>query len=157
MQRFLLPALILTGVLTVAIIGCGKEPTDGSTDARNPELNAPQTVLTKETDVIFTGEEDHSITLQAAQVMMTAFQDDNPYNVYAWYFSKAAVQKLLAQEGCVGIRIYGGLNQDNQFSPVVFGVTAPGDDIGGRLSKALLDSTGVGPMEQSIPCPPYCL
>ncbi len=154
MKRLLIPAILFAGVLAIAIISCERTATES---ADNPELTAPQPVLMKETNVMFTGEEDHSITLAAAEQMMAAFQKDNPYDTYGWFFGRKAIEALLAQDGCVGIRIYGGLNQDGQFSPVLFGVTAKGDDIGGGgLSKALFDSTVVGPREMTVPCPPFC-
>lgn len=154
MKKLLIPAILFAGVIAIALVSCERAATE-STD--NPELATPQPVLMKETDVMFTGEEDHSITLTAAEQMMAAFQKDNPYDTYGWFFGRKAIEALLAQDGCVGIRIYGGLNQDGQFSPVLFGVTAKGNDIGGGgLSKAQSDFTGVGPKEMSSPCPPYC-
>ncbi len=154
MKRLLTPAIFFVVALAVVSISCEKTATEG---AGSPEPATPRLGLMKGTDVMFTGEEDHSITLAAAEQMMAAFQADNPYDTYGWSFSRKAIELLLAQEGCVGIRIYGGLNQDGQFSPVLFGVTAKGGDIGGGgLSKALSDSTVVGSMELSAPCPPYC-
>lgn len=154
MKRLLIPAILYAGAITLTLIGCERAATEST---ESPELNTPQTGLMKETDAMFTGEEDHSITLAAAEQMMAAFQADNPYDTYGWYFGRKAIEVLLAQEGCVGIRIYGGLNADDKFSPVLFGVIAKGDDLGGGgLSKALSDSTGAGPMEIALPCPPFC-
>ncbi len=154
MKRFLMSAILFTSAITLTLIGCGKTATE---NVDNPELATPQPVLMKGTDVMFTGEEDHSITLTAADQMMTAFQKDNPYDTYGWYFSRKAIELLLARQGCVGIRIYGGLNADGRFSPVLIGATAQGKDIiGGGLSKSLADSTDVGIAELAHPCPPYC-
>lgn len=154
MKKLPVASLLVIGAITVAILSCGQTVTEGSD---TPDSDTPKLGLMKEMGVMFTGEEDHSITLAAAEQMMTVFQKDNPYKTYAWYFSRKAIEQLLAQEGCVGIRIYGGLKQDGQFSPVLFGVAPEGKDlVGGGLSKAIFDSTGVGPMEVAIPCPPYC-
>ncbi len=156
MKKLPVASLLVIGVITVAIMSCGQTVTEGSD---TPDYDTPKLGLMKEMGVMFTGEEDHSITLAAAEQMMTAFQKDNPYKTYAWYFSKKAVEQLLTYERCVGIRIYGGLKQDSQFSPVIFGVNSEGKDlVGGGLSKAVSDST-IGPMdpiEVAIPCPPYC-
>lgn len=152
-----LPALLLAmmaaGTILIPLSSCEQAVTEGT---NSPELGTPQIALQKQTEVMFTGVEDHTISLDIANQMTSMFQKNNPYDAYAWYFSREAIEKLLAQEGCVGIRIYGGLKSDSEFSPVIYGVNAPGADfIGSGLSKALLDSL-VGPMEIAMPCPPFC-
>lgn len=154
MKRLLIPVILFAGIFAIAIISCERATTES---ADNPELTAPQPVLMKETDVMFTGGEDHSITQATAKQMMAAFQKDNPYDTYGWYFGRKAIENLFANEECVGIRIYGGLKADGQFSPVVFGVNAKGNDlIGGGFFKALYDSLGMGALDIAFPCPPYC-
>jgi hypothetical protein len=60
-------------------------------------------------------------------------------------FHAKAVQDLLAQAGCVGVRIYHGRNQDGTNAMVLVGVDAKGNDMsGGTL------------LEQHFPCPPFC-
>ena len=71
------------------------------------------------------------------------------------YFGKEAIERLLNQEGAVGLRIYGGINPDGEFTPVLMGVPADGNDINGiGLEKALGDSVII--LEMAVPCPPYC-
>ncbi len=156
MKKLPVASLLVIGVITVAIMSCGQTVTEGSD---TPDYDTPKLGLMKEMGVMFTGNEDHTISLELAGQMTSAFQSDNPYKTYAWYFSKKAVGQLLAHERCVGIRIYGGLKQDGQFSPVIFSVTSEGKDlVGGGLSKAVSDST-IGPMdpiEEAMPCPPFC-
>ena len=154
MKRLLTPAIFFVGALVVVSISCEKTTTES---AGSPEPVTPRLGLLKGTDVMFTGEKDHTVSPQLAGQMTSAFQNNNPYDVYAWFCSKKSLEMLLAQEGCVGIRIYGGLNNDGQFSPVLYGANARGSDLsGGGLSKSLSDSTGIGPMEMLVPCPPYC-
>ena len=102
--------------------------------------------------------ESSQISLYEAQQMMKAFQDNNPFDAYGWYFSKDALKKMLYQEGCDGIRIYGGLNASNKFSPVIFGVNSDGKDlrVDQGLFKTSSDSTIIGPLEIALPCPPRC-
>jgi len=110
----------------------------------------------KEAQVVFTGKEDHLISLGDATQMTDAYRLENPDGPWGWYFGGEAIQSVLAQNAAVGLRIYGGLNQEGQFSPVIFGVIANGDHItGSGLSKALTDS-GVVILEMAVPCPPYC-
>ena len=52
---------------------------------------------------------------------------------------------FLAQEGCVGIRIYGGVNETGHISPVIVGVLSSG----ANLAKGEL-------AERAPPCPPEC-
>jgi hypothetical protein len=150
-SHFLVLALISSLILAAA--SC--EWITSGESREDTDIDMPGITLSKETDAMFTGNEDHTIAISSAKAMMTAFQENNPFDTYAWYFSRKAVEQLLEQEGCVGIRIYGGLKEDGKFSPVMFGVNAHGSDIKTRgLSKALIDS--VGPMEFVLPCPPYC-
>ncbi|UCH63477.1 MAG: hypothetical protein JSU77_03230 [Fidelibacterota bacterium] len=143
-----------SALVIVGISGCQKASPGGP---ETQELSAIQTSLETAGDVMFTGQEDHRVAPQLAEQMTSAFQNNNPYDVYAWFCSKKSLEMLLAQEGTVGIRIYGGLNKDGQFSPVLYGVNAKGDDLsGGGLSKSLSDPNFIGPLEMLPPCPPYC-
>ena len=138
--------------LTIVIFSCGKTGLDSS---KGSEPETPPVQLPKGTAIMFTGEEDHYISLQAAEEMMTAFQAADAFETYAWYFGRVAIEQLLAQSGAVGLRIYGGFTSNGQFSPVIFGVTTQGNDIvGGGLSKSLSDSIIVA--ELAVPCPPMC-
>ena len=80
---------------------------------------------------------------------------------WAWYFGGEAIETLLNQKGVNGFRVYGGINAEGQFSPVLVGVTADGEDIfslGSSLRKgfstAALDSVVI--LDIVMPCPPYC-
>lgn len=103
----------------------------------------------------FTGMEDHSISLEYAREMITAFREENPNVEYGWYFGREAIEKILAQTGAVGLRIYGGLKEDGTFRPVLFGVSANGNDIDGiKLNNTLEDSVII--LEFPMPCPTFC-
>jgi len=77
----------------------------------------------------FTGNEDHSIVIEDAAAMTKSYRDANPGMVLGGYFGKAAVQAILAQEGCVGIRYYNALNDNGEHTVVLVGVKANKDDI----------------------------
>lgn len=105
----------------------------------------------------FAGDEDHRISPETAEQLIVTFQDNNPFTAHAWYFGSQAIKMILAQDGCVGIRIHGGMSSEGKFRPVIYGVTASGNDIGRfTLKKGIVDSMVVMPMDIAYPCPPYC-
>ena len=154
MKKILTISLAVVCVSAIAIISCEKVSV-GSTE--KTELNSPQLSLMEVdgTAIRFTGKEDHSFPVQAGKEMMTAFQADNPFETYGWYFGREAIEWLLAQDGAVGLRIYGGFKPNGQFSPVILGVDAQGKDIyrgGSGLYKSPLNSPRL--LEKAFPCPP---
>ncbi len=92
--------------------------------------------------------------------LLRAFKRTKP-NTWAWYFGGEAIKTLLNQKGVIGFRVYGGINAEEQFSPVLVGVYADGEDVfslGSSLSKGLsaaaLDTVVI--LDIVMPCPPYC-
>jgi hypothetical protein len=77
----------------------------------------------------FTGNEDHSITLAAASVMTKDFRDANPGAILGGFFGKAAIQAILDQTDCVGIRCYHASHLNGDPTIVLVGVKANMDDI----------------------------
>jgi hypothetical protein len=60
-------------------------------------------------------------------------------------FNAKAVQALLAQPGCVGMRFYHGRSERGESNLVLVGVDAKGNNmVNGML------------LEGHFPCPPYC-
>lgn len=93
----------------------------------------------------FTGNEDHSINLNDAAALTARYREEEGDEFLGGYFSKAAINKILEQDGCVGIRIYNGLSASDKRNFVLVGVNANGDDLtGGELA------------EFSIDCPSNC-
>lgn len=94
----------------------------------------------------FTGNEDHSIDLTAASALTGKYRlTAGSGAILGGYFSKATVQAILDQEGCVGIKYYYGTSNDGKPQLVILGVDANGDD----LQNGVLGN-------RSMPCPPYC-
>ena len=79
----------------------------------------------------FTGNENHAISLQAASELTKNHRDNHPNSINGFYYSKSAIEGILNQSGCVGIRIYYG--EDNSTPPVqclvISGVKSNEDDI----------------------------
>jgi hypothetical protein len=97
---------------------------------------------------MFTGKEDHSITLDVARALVRRWRDHGtalPGDPDCEFFARDILDKILAQEGCVGLRIYHGRNQGGQHALVLVGTDAGGAD--------LVDGVIA---EQGKPCPPYC-
>lgn len=93
----------------------------------------------------FTGNEDHSITLATASEWTKAYRDANPNSIIGHYFGGAAIEAILAQQNCVGIRIYYAINDVGVKQLVVTGVDGAGNDLyNGVLA------------ERSYNCPPDC-
>jgi hypothetical protein len=86
---------------------------------------------------------NHRITLRTAQQLITR------YRVFAseqgGAFSRQAVERLLDQKGCTGLRIYYGMHDDGSPAPVLVGVDPKGND----LSQGII-------LEEHLPCPPFC-
>ena len=93
----------------------------------------------------FTGSEDHSITLAEAAIMTKAFRDANPGKIIANFVGKDAIQAILDQPGCVGIRFYNAVNAAGQNTLVLVGADAAEND----MDTGLLAN-------QLKPCPTYC-
>lgn len=93
----------------------------------------------------FTGNEDHSISLTDASTLCANYRQNNPGAIKAHFFGKTAIQDILNQTNCVGIRIYYGEDSGGNKQLVVVGTDANENDLtGGYLA------------ERSITCPPYC-
>lgn len=94
----------------------------------------------------FTGHEDHSIPLATAAAWTANFRRTiQPTDVKGHFFGKDAIQAILNQSGCVGIRIYYALDDSNVKQLIIVGVKSNESD----LYNGLL-------AERSVPCPPLC-
>lgn len=93
----------------------------------------------------FTGNEDHGITLTQASAWTRNYRTANPGEIKGHFYGKTAIQNILNQSSCVGIRIYYALDDAGVKQLVIVGVTADeADQENGLLA------------ERSRPCPPYC-
>ena len=88
---------------------------------------------------------DHEIGLTEARDLIARFKRANPGKDSAGAFTRVAFDRLLAQKGCAGIRIYYGLHPDGSMALVLVGV----DELGNDMDEGDL-------AEQIFPCPPFC-
>lgn len=95
---------------------------------------------------IFTGAEDHTISLPDASLLTRNFRlNAGEDAVIGGFFGKDAVSAILNQEGAVGLRYYYGIDVNGKPHIVLVGVTGDGND----MTEGLL-------AERSGTCPPFC-
>lgn len=88
---------------------------------------------------------DHRIALDAAAALTRRFRDQNPGAVRAGMFPRDVFDRILAQKGCAGIRMYYGRDDKGEQALVLVGVDANGND----MTTGELD-------DFQFPCPPFC-
>ncbi|MBE0642854.1 MAG: hypothetical protein IH600_02120 [Bacteroidetes bacterium] len=86
--------------------------------------------LRERTRPVFTGFEDHTITLKEAGSLTRNYRKDAGTGaVKGRYFSRAAIEQLLLQEDVVGIRYYYGKDTDGHPQMVMVAVDPYGQDL----------------------------
>jgi hypothetical protein len=106
------------------------------------------------------------ISLQQAITMTTAFREQkdqivNPdlagKNILPNYetFDRQAFDKVLSQSGCVQLRVYYGLNENQQLRAIVVGVNEKGEDML-PSEESTDDDEGNTIVEDGFTCPPIC-
>lgn len=95
---------------------------------------------------MFTGNETHDIPLSDAAAMTKTYRQSVPAGSRkGGFFSRTAIESILADSNCVGIRYYHGINNRGEPVIILVGADANEDDL---TTGALL--------EFAIPCPTQC-
>ncbi len=92
----------------------------------------------------FTGKEGAQITVQQGATMTAAFRSKFPNEIKAHFFGKDIINTILAQNGCMGIRFYQGVDANGNLELVIVGADANEND--------LLNFIG----DLASPCPSEC-
>jgi hypothetical protein len=96
-----------------------------------------------------TGKEDHRMPLDAASALTRRFRRARgltPHGeIVGHYLGRAILEEILAQPGCVGIRMYHGQKEDGRPTMVVVGVDGEAND----LYQGVI-------AQETWPCPPLC-
>jgi hypothetical protein len=92
----------------------------------------------------FDGTEGGEITLTSAGAMAAKYRRDNPGQTLAHFFGKDIINKILDQEGCMGIRLYHGIDEDGKKELVMVGADSDENDITDLVA------------DLSHPCPDTC-
>ncbi len=95
---------------------------------------------------MYTGKENHQIPYASGKEMIQRFLNTRiQKDLVAGYMGRNIFEKILAQEKCVGIRIYKAKLGDGASTFVIIGVNGDGKD---------MEFGVVG--EDIVPCPPIC-
>jgi hypothetical protein len=113
---------------------------------------------------VLTGKEGGGIDFDLAHSWTKNHQDRHPHEPHSHFFGKELLEKLLSQDGCVGLRFHHGHSsvvgeEGGTRQLVITGVKANGSDMINaehkKLSRAdmaaVTADSGVG--DQSLPCP----
>lgn len=87
---------------------------------------------------------DHHISLADAAALTKRYQSAKISAEKSGAFHGDQVLKLLAQKGCVALRIHYGLNADGSPALVLTGMDAKDSDLTGEI------------LDLHYPCPPFC-
>lgn len=94
----------------------------------------------------FNGNEGEVISLSTAAGWTANYRDQMGHgDPKGHFFGKSKIQDILDQSGCVGIRMYHGIDDDDQKVIILVGVDADENDM-----------TSGTIVERSIFCPPRC-
>jgi hypothetical protein len=93
----------------------------------------------------FTGKEAEQFPLETAAQWTARFRDSISGGPIAHFFGKSIINSILSQEGCMGIRVYYALDENNVRQLIIVGADANENDM----------YTGII-AERSVICPPFC-
>ncbi len=88
---------------------------------------------------------DHEIGLTEAREMISRHKRANPGKASAGAFTKVALDSVLEQKDCFGVRIYYGLKPDGSRALILVGV----DEVGNDLDAGVV-------LDRIFECPPFC-
>lgn len=94
---------------------------------------------------------NHMISIADAARMIAAFRSRSPGAIRGWLFDRRAVDALLAQPNCAGLRVYRAIKDDGTENVILVGT----DELGTDLGTESTDGAGLV-AEVSWPCPPVC-
>lgn len=77
----------------------------------------------------FNGTEGSIISLNDAAELTANYRRENPSTINAYFFGKEKINDLLDQTGCMGIRIYYGIDEDGKPKLILVGAESDEDDI----------------------------
>ena len=115
---------------------------------------------------VITGCEGGPIKLDEAASWTKNYRDKHPGETISQFFGKEILERILAQEGCLGIRFYYAVDHAGKKHLVITGVVSDGNDqinedhYDETAAPALAAAPAGGPVykvyevgDQSTPCP----
>lgn len=92
----------------------------------------------------FDGKEGGAITLEVGAAMTASYRDANPGELKGHFFGREILEQILEQEGCMGIRMYYGIDEGGEKALVLVGAASDEDDMTDLVADI------------STPCPSRC-
>ncbi|MCU0421967.1 MAG: hypothetical protein MUC81_04070 [Bacteroidia bacterium] len=92
----------------------------------------------------FNGTEGAPIDITEASTLTTNYRNANPNGIKAFFMGRDILLDILNQQGCMGIRVYYGLDNAGAQKLVFVGADANGDDMLGLIA------------DKGRPCPEDC-
>ena len=83
---------------------------------------------------MFTGKEGSAITTTEASDMTEAYRDANPGALKGHFIGKDILNDILAQSGCMGIRIYYGIDEGKKTLVFVGADSSEDDQVTGIIA-----------------------
>lgn len=105
----------------------------------------------------FNGSEGGPINLATAKKWAANYRATlkNPDDTVAHYFGFEIIQKILREPGCVGLRIYYGIDDKGAKQLMIVGADAKGNNLL-PSSVELKDGDDNTIADNSMPCPVFC-
>jgi predicted Fe-Mo cluster-binding NifX family protein len=99
------------------------------------------------------------ISYERGAKMIKRHFDENPDDVVAHFLGRNQIEQILAQPGCIGIRMFQALNEMGIKQMVLVGVNKDGSNILNieEINQQGQLTTKAGKIvSEGKPCPPYC-
>jgi hypothetical protein len=94
------------------------------------------------------------IDLATAKSWAANYREKNPGDTKGHFFGFEIIQQILNEAGCVGIRMYYGIDENGKKQIMLVGVDSDGENIIPN-GENFLDGEGIV-ADASWPCPDYC-
>ena len=126
-------------------IGADMLPLSSNSNILNSDLE-DHLVPDRKKSNVFTGEENHSITIAEAKNFVQNYRKDKDADAMkGGFFSRDIYERILDQEGCVGIDCYFAEKEGGRPTVVLVGVDSKGNDLVHGIVGQVI-----------VPCPPFC-
>lgn len=103
----------------------------------------------------FNGSEGSPITLDTARQWVANYRNQNPGQIEAHFFGFEIIQKILAESGCMGIRIYYALDDSGKKQLILVGADADGNNLIPTTPGSIVPGENTV-ADLSLPCPAWC-
>jgi hypothetical protein len=157
-MKYLKNALLIALIITCSCDGQFNDetPVTFNTGVSNGTTNLTKTSSqSRVTSYTFNGTEGDPIARSTAKAWTANFRELNPSGTEAHFFGADIIKQVLAEDGCVGIRMYYALDDKQQPQILLVGVNAQGQNLMPQ-EQALNGNDPNVIVDASWPCPTYC-